>query len=171
MVLRPEPLAAAIEAVEAARGPTHRILLSPQGRPFDQADRGRALVQRPRILLICGRYEGFDERVAELFAHDVLSIGDFVLSGGEVAAAVVIEAVSRLVPGVHRQERVDRRRVLLRPAGWSTRTTPAPPSSAGSRCPRCCVSGDHARDRGLAPARSAAPHPRAPARPAGDATP
>src|SRR4051812_31975088 len=99
MVLRPEPLAAAIESVEAARGPCHRILLSPQGRPFDQAI-AADLAGRTRIMLVCGRYEGFDERIPALFAHDILSIGDFVLSGGEVAAAVVIEAVSRLVPGV-----------------------------------------------------------------------
>jgi tRNA (guanine37-N1)-methyltransferase len=99
MVLRPEPLAAAIESVQSARGTAHRILLSPAGRLFDQA-LARELVGHKRLMLICGRYEGVDERIAELFTDDVLSIGDYVLAGGEVAATVIIEAVSRLVPGV-----------------------------------------------------------------------
>lgn len=99
MVLRPEPLAAAIQHVEAARGPCHRIVLSPQGRVFDQAAAAR-LAGTGRVMFVCGRYEGIDERVCTLFAHEVFSIGDFVLSGGEIAAAVMIEAITRLVPGV-----------------------------------------------------------------------
>jgi tRNA (guanine37-N1)-methyltransferase len=99
MVMRPQPLADAIDAIEAQRGPCHRVFLSPQGHRFDQA-RAEALLAHPRILLVCGRYEGIDDRVAQAYAHDVLSIGDYVLSGGELAAAVVIEATSRLVPGV-----------------------------------------------------------------------
>jgi tRNA (guanine37-N1)-methyltransferase len=99
MVLRPEPLAAAIESVEAARGRSHRILLSPAGRLFDQA-LAQDLAGRGRLMLICGRYEGVDGRIDDLFADEVISIGDYVLAGGEVAATVVIEAVSRLIPGV-----------------------------------------------------------------------
>ncbi len=99
MILRPEPLAAALDHIATARGPAHRILLSPAGHRFDQA-MAADLAGRGRVLLICGRYEGVDERVAQLYADDVVSIGDYVLSGGEVAAAVIIEAVSRLVPGV-----------------------------------------------------------------------
>jgi tRNA (guanine37-N1)-methyltransferase len=99
MIMRVEPIAAAIEAIEAARGPSHRILLTPQGRPFDQA-RARELARRPRLLLVCGRYEGVDERVGAYLCHEQLSIGDFVLAGGELAAAIVVEAVARLVPGV-----------------------------------------------------------------------
>jgi tRNA (guanine37-N1)-methyltransferase len=99
MVLRPEPLAAAIESVEAARGRAHRILLSPAGRLFDQA-LAQDLAGRKRLMLICGRYEGVDERIADLFADEVISIGDYVLAGGEVAATVIVEAVSRLIPGV-----------------------------------------------------------------------
>ncbi len=99
MILRPEPVAAAIEAAEAARGRAHRVLLSPSGQLFEQAT-AVELVRRGRILLICGRYEGIDERIAELFADQVLSIGDYVLAGGELAAAVLIEAMARLVPGV-----------------------------------------------------------------------
>jgi tRNA (guanine37-N1)-methyltransferase len=99
MILRPEPLAAAIEAAEAERGRAHRVLLSPSGRLFDQA-LAAELAGRGRLMLICGRYEGVDERITDLFADDVVSIGDYVLAGGEMAAAVVIEAVARLVPGV-----------------------------------------------------------------------
>jgi tRNA (guanine37-N1)-methyltransferase len=99
MILRPDPVAAAVEAAEAERGRAHRVLLSPSGRLFDQA-MALELARGGRLLLICGRYEGIDERVAELFADQVLSIGDYVLAGGELAAAVVVEAVARLVPGV-----------------------------------------------------------------------
>jgi tRNA (guanine37-N1)-methyltransferase len=99
MIMRVEPLAAAIEALEAARGPSHRILLTPQGRPFDQR-RARELATLPRVTLVCGRYEGVDERVGAHLCHEQLSIGDFVLAGGELAAAIVVEAVARLVPGV-----------------------------------------------------------------------
>jgi tRNA (guanine37-N1)-methyltransferase len=99
MIMRVEPIAAAIEALEAARGPSHRILLTPQGRPFNQ-QRARELARLPRITLVCGRYEGVDERVGAQLCHEQLSVGDFVLAGGELGAAIVIEAVARLVPGV-----------------------------------------------------------------------
>jgi tRNA (guanine37-N1)-methyltransferase len=96
MVLMPEPLFAAVEAVEPPR-PLH--YLGPAGRPFDQGV-ARALADAEGFSLLCGRYEGVDERVREHLCDGELSIGDFVLSGGEVAAMVVIEAVARLVPGV-----------------------------------------------------------------------
>lgn len=99
MVMRVEPLVAAVEAIVAARGPAHRVLLSPAGRPLTQ-DRVRALAAEPRIVLVCGRYEGIDERVRELVIDEELSIGDFVLMGGEVAAMAVIDAVARFIPGV-----------------------------------------------------------------------
>ena len=99
MLMRVEPLAAAVEAIEAARGPSHRILMTPQGQVFDQR-RARELALLSRLTLVCGRYEGVDERVGSALCHEQLSIGDFVLAGGELAAAVVIEAVARLVPGV-----------------------------------------------------------------------
>jgi tRNA (guanine37-N1)-methyltransferase len=99
MVMRVEPIAAAIEAIEAARGPSHRVLLTPRGRVFDQT-RARELARLPRVTFVCGRYEGIDERVGAHVCHEELGIGDFVLAGGELAAAVVIEAVARLIPGV-----------------------------------------------------------------------
>lgn len=106
MVLKPEPLAEALgslgikskrESREESR--THVILLSAQGRVFTQSV-ARDLSKRERIVLICGRYEGVDERISELYCDMELSIGDYVLSGGEPAAAVVVDATMRLVPGV-----------------------------------------------------------------------
>jgi tRNA (guanine37-N1)-methyltransferase len=97
MVLKPEPIFAAVEALE--EGEKRRILLSPAGRRLDQ-DLVRDLAREPRLVLICGRYEGVDERVAEGLPAEEISIGDYVLAGGELAALVLLEAVSRHVPGV-----------------------------------------------------------------------
>jgi tRNA (guanine37-N1)-methyltransferase len=99
MVMKPEPLAAALESVETGPHPPHRIFLTPQGRRFDQRA-AVELAEKEHLVLICGRYEGVDERIRKLFVDDEISLGDFVLSGGEVAAAAVVEAVARLVPGV-----------------------------------------------------------------------
>ncbi len=100
MLLKPEPVFKAAETIFPDRRPDQRIiLLSPQGRLFDQAA-ARRLSGSAELLLICGRYEGVDERVAEHLADEEVSIGDYVLSGGELAAAVVIDAVARLLPGV-----------------------------------------------------------------------
>ena len=100
MVLMAPPTVAAVEAVRARAEPPGRlIVLTPQGRTFDQA-RARELAGEPRLILLCGRYEGFDERILETLEPEPLSIGPYVLSGGEVAAMVVIDAVMRLVPGV-----------------------------------------------------------------------
>ena len=97
MVLKAEPI---IAAVEDLRGPDGWVgLLTPQGRPLTQ-QRVAALAARPHLILICGRYEGVDERVRALAVDEEISVGDYVLSGGEVAAMVVIDAAARLVPGV-----------------------------------------------------------------------
>ena len=97
MLLKPEPV---FEAVEALAGEKTRvILLSPGGRKFDQAI-ARELSQQEELLLICGSYEGFDERIREQLADDELSIGDYVLTNGALPAMVVIDAVTRLLPGV-----------------------------------------------------------------------
>jgi tRNA (guanine37-N1)-methyltransferase len=99
MVMMPEPLFGAVEAVEAAEGlPRPLFLLSPGGRRLDQAGVVE-LAAGPGFSLLCGRYEGVDQRVADHLVDGELSIGDFVLSGGEAAAVVVIEAVARLLPG------------------------------------------------------------------------
>jgi tRNA (guanine37-N1)-methyltransferase len=109
MVLKPEPLAEALGSMgisrlgdrEAEQGEARPrvVLMSAQGRPFTQAV-ARDLVKLRRVVLICGRYEGVDERINELYCDMELSIGDYVLSGGELAAAVVVDTVMRLVPGV-----------------------------------------------------------------------
>jgi tRNA (guanine37-N1)-methyltransferase len=100
MVMKPEPLFLAVESIWPERTLRQKaILLSAQGRMFDQA-RANGLAREAELLLICGRYEGVDERVAEHLADDEISIGNYVLSGGELAAAVVIDTVARLLPGV-----------------------------------------------------------------------
>jgi tRNA (guanine37-N1)-methyltransferase len=140
MVMRVEPIAAALEAIATARGPSHRILLTPRGRLFDQAA-ARALARRPRLTLVCGRYEGMDERVSSLVDEE-LRLGDFVLAGGELAAAAVLEATARLVPGVlgcglsADEESFSAGRLehpqWTRPAVWN-----------GQAVPEVLLSGDH----------------------------
>jgi tRNA (guanine37-N1)-methyltransferase len=100
MLLKPAPIFEAVESVWPERTPAQRlVLLSAQGTRFDQAV-ARRFSQFEELFLICGRYEGVDERVAEHLADEELSVGDFVLSGGELAAAMVVDCVARLVPGV-----------------------------------------------------------------------
>ena len=99
MVMKPEPIFAAVEACLMGEVDVPVILLSPQGRLFTHAV-AVELSHTRRILLVCGRYEGVDERVREYLVTDEISIGDYVLTGGEVAALVVIDAVTRLIPGV-----------------------------------------------------------------------
>jgi tRNA (guanine37-N1)-methyltransferase len=107
MVLKPQPIAEALESLgiapkarraQAQSAPPQVVLLSAQGRPFTQA-LAREIASLDRIILICGRYEGVDERINQLYCDMELSIGDYVLSGGELAAAVVIDAAMRLIPG------------------------------------------------------------------------
>ncbi len=100
MLLKPEPLFEAVESIWPERGPGKRVLLlSAQGPLFHQAAAER-LSGMSELLLICGRYEGVDERVAEHLADEEVSVGDYVLSGGELGAAIVVDAVARLLPGV-----------------------------------------------------------------------
>lgn len=97
MVMKPEPIFAAVESLR--REETRVILMSPQGRPFRQAI-AQELAKLPHLVLLCGHYEGVDERVREHLVDDELSIGDYVLTGGELAAMVVCDAIVRLLPGV-----------------------------------------------------------------------
>ena len=99
MVMKVEPLAACIEAVRKERRNSRVILTSPRGKRFDQA-LASELAREEALLIICGRYEGVDERVRELFVDDEISLGDFVMTGGELASMVIVDAVSRLIPGV-----------------------------------------------------------------------
>jgi tRNA (guanine37-N1)-methyltransferase len=99
MVMKVEPVFAAVESVLGSQAPCPIILLTPQGRVFNQAV-ALELVQQPRLALICGRYEGVDERIREHLVTDQISIGDYVLTGGELPALILIDALSRLLPGV-----------------------------------------------------------------------
>ncbi|MDZ4224981.1 MAG: tRNA (guanosine(37)-N1)-methyltransferase TrmD, partial [bacterium] len=97
MVMKPEPLVAAVESVPRQEK-SLRILLSPKGTLFDQK-MAKELAQKDQLILVCGRYEGVDERVKELAIDEEISIGDYVLNGGEAAALVIVEALVRFIPG------------------------------------------------------------------------
>ncbi len=100
MVLKPEPIFRAVRTIRQAEEKTAVVLLSPQGRVFCQAEARRFASEFSQIILICGRYEGVDERVAEHLVTDEISIGDYVLTGGELPAMVMVDAVTRLLPDV-----------------------------------------------------------------------
>ena len=141
MILKPEPLAAAIEAVRGAGARV--ILLDPAGRPFTQGVAWE-LARIQHLVLVCGRYEGVDERVREHLVDEELSIGDYVLSGGELAALVVTEAVTRLLPGAlgdaAAPERDSFARGLLEHPHYTR-----PEVFRDWRVPEVLLSGDHAR--------------------------
>ena len=146
MVMKVEPFVRAIETIRAERGtPGAVVLLSPQGRRFDQVEAGR-LLGLDHVVLLCGRYEGIDERVRELVATEELSIGDFVVSGGEMPALLVIDAVSRLVPGiVGDMESVEQDSFAQGILDHPHYTRPA--EFAGRRVPDVLLSGHHAEVR------------------------
>lgn len=98
MVMKPEPLAMAIGEAKARNPEAQTILLSPQGKPFDQR-LAQELCHEKGLILVCGRYEGVDERVSQLLVDMELSIGDFILTGGELASMIVMDAIARLLPG------------------------------------------------------------------------
>jgi tRNA (guanine37-N1)-methyltransferase len=151
MVMKPDPIFAAVEGVLGSPPACPVILLSPQGRTFSQALAQELLglplpqgVERPRLALLCGRYEGVDERVREHLVSDEVSIGDYVLSGGELPALVLIDAITRLIPGA-----------LGDPCGALDDSYASglleyphytrPPEFRGWRVPEILLSGDHAR--------------------------
>jgi tRNA (guanine37-N1)-methyltransferase len=150
MVMKPDVLSDAIEAVAQAPGMAGvpKVLLSPRGAPFSQA-RGRELAKGPGVLLVCGRFEGVDERVIEAHALEEISVGDFVLSGGEIAAMAVMDCCVRLLPGVmgaaeSASEESFEDGLLeyphyTRPATW------AGPDGTERRVPEVLVSGHHGK--------------------------
>jgi tRNA (guanine37-N1)-methyltransferase len=143
MVMKPEPIFAAVEAVLGTPPAAPVILLSPQGRVFTQAI-AQELAQQPRLALICGRYEGVDERVRQHLATDEISIGDFVLTGGELPALLLIDAVARNLPGVLGQvdgALTDSHATGLLEGPHYTR----PAEFRGWSVPPELLSGDHAR--------------------------
>jgi len=151
MVMKPEPIFAAVEEVLGAPPRCPLILLTPQGRVFNQAMAGElasASLQRPdrprRLGLLCGRYEGIDERVRQHLVTDEISIGDYVITGGELAALVVIDAVTRFIPGVLGDPDGaldDSHASGLLEYPHYTR----PPEFRGWRVPEVLLSGDHGR--------------------------
>jgi tRNA (guanine37-N1)-methyltransferase len=142
MVFKPEPIFAAVEAVRLPAD-TPVVLLSPQGRTFD-ARLAADMARHAQVVLICGRYEGVDERVAEHLATDEVSIGDYVLTGGELAAMVVVDAVSRFISGVvGREESV--RRESFREGRLDYPQYTRPREFRGMKVPEVLFSGDHRR--------------------------
>jgi tRNA (guanine37-N1)-methyltransferase len=143
MVMKPEPFFEAVEFLEPA-GPV--VLLSPRGKVFSHRDAVRFSIE-PELTLLCGHYKDVDQRVAEGLATEEISLGDFVLSGGEVAALAVIDAVVRLLPGAmgdHESASSDSfyEGPLLSPPSWTR-----PPEYRGLEVPDVLRSGDHARIR------------------------
>jgi len=150
MVMKPDILSAAIEAVAGTSETSSmpKILLSPRGAPFSQA-RARELAAGPGVVLVCGRFEGVDERVIEAHALEEISVGDFVLSGGEIGALVVIDCCVRLLPGVmgaaHSGDEESFEDGLLeyphytRPATWTG------PDGTERRVPEVLLSGHHGK--------------------------
>ncbi len=146
MVMTPEPWVRAVRAIREEGGePGAVVLLSPQGRVFDQAEAAR-LRQAAHVVLLCGRYEGVDERVRELVATEELSVGDFVVSGGELPALLVVDAVSRLVPGVVGDAgSVEEDSFMRGLLDYPHYTRPA--EFEGRRVPEVLLSGHHAEIR------------------------
>lgn len=144
MIMKPEPIFRAAETVLGESiGSVPVLLLTPQGRPFNH-ERAKELSRLPRLALVCGRYEGVDERVREHLATDEISIGDYVLTGGELPAMIVIDAVARLIPGVLGDAEAaaeDSHAAGLLEYPHYTR----PVEFRGWRVPDVLVSGDHAR--------------------------
>jgi tRNA (guanine37-N1)-methyltransferase len=143
MILKPEPIAAAVEALRGAGAEARVILLGPAGRRFSQ-EVARELARRPHLILLCGRYEGVDERVSEILVDEELSIGDYVLTGGEPAALVVTDAVTRLLPGVLGDEDAPARDSFARGLLEYPQYT-RPEVFRGASVPEVLRSGDHRR--------------------------
>lgn len=141
MVLKPEPIFKAVEAVRSDKD-TPVVLLSPQGRRLDSRTAGQ-MAESPGLVLICGRYDGVDERVVQHLATDEISIGDYVLSGGELAALVLVDSVARFVPGVvGKQESVQQDSFFAGSLDYPQYTRPR--AFRGITVPDILFSGDHA---------------------------
>jgi tRNA (guanine37-N1)-methyltransferase len=140
MVLKPEPIFAAVESLDPDRGRV--LLLSPAGRRLDQS-LVRELSGEPHLTLLCGRYEGVDERVVEGLPAEEVSIGDYVLAGGEVPALVVIEAVTRLIPGVIGKDESHEQDSFAEPGMLDHPQYTRPAEFRGMAVPEVLRSGDH----------------------------
>jgi tRNA (guanine37-N1)-methyltransferase len=147
MLLKPEPVFKAVESIWPDRQPDQRIvLLSASGKRFDQAA-ARRLSGYKELLLVCGRYEGVDERVAEHLADEELTVGDFVLSGGELAAAMIVDAVARLLPGVLGHPDSALRESFSDPGLLDCPQYTRPADFRGWQAPEVLLSGNHEQIR------------------------
>lgn len=144
MVLRPEPILDCVEWLEARHGTFRKILLTPDGTPFAQRTAER-MVGEERVLLLCGRYEGFDERIRSALEWEDISLGDFVLAGGEIPALAVTEAIVRLVPGVLGDERSVESESFGAGGGLDHPHYTRPRTFRGLAVPDVLVHGDHAQ--------------------------
>ena len=143
MVMKPEPLKTAIESVKVKNGSGHVVLLSPQGRQYNQTV-VQELSGKEHLILICGRYEGVDKRLIDVSVDDEISIGDYILTGGELAAMIIVDSVTRVLPGVlgcsdSAEKDTFSRRLLKHPQYTRPRVFD------GVEIPEILLSGDHAK--------------------------
>ncbi|HIQ36810.1 MAG TPA: tRNA (guanosine(37)-N1)-methyltransferase TrmD [Desulfocapsa sulfexigens] len=143
MVMKPEPLKTAIESVKVKNGSGHVVLLSPQGRQYNQKV-VQELSGKEHLILICGRYEGVDKRLIDVSVDDEISIGDYILTGGELAAMIIVDSVTRVLPGVlgcsdSAEKDTFSRRLLKHPQYTRPRVFD------GVEIPEILLSGDHAK--------------------------
>ncbi len=143
MVMKPEPLLTALESVRNKQGSEHVVLLSPQGRQYTQGI-AQELSKKEHIVLVCGRYEGVDERLIETCVDEEISIGDYILTGGELAAMIIVDSVTRILPGVlgcadSATKDTFSRKLLKHPQ--YTR----PRDFNGKKVPEVLLSGDHVK--------------------------
>ncbi len=143
MVLKPEPIVECVEWLERRHGRFRRLLMCPTGAPFRQ-QRAEELAREERILLLCGRYEGFDARVKKALDFEEISVGDYVLSGGELPALTVVEAVTRLLPGVLGDERSAHEDSFREEGVLDHPHYTRPRVFRGEAVPEALLSGDHA---------------------------
>ncbi len=144
MVLRPEPVIECIEWLEARHGTFKKLLLCPSGARYEQSH-AHELAEEERVLLLCGRYEGFDERITEVLDFEPYSVGDYVLAGGELPAMTIVESVVRLLPGVLGDERSAAQDSFQSGGGLDHPHYTRPREYRGHEVPAVLLSGDHER--------------------------
>ena len=144
MVMKPEPFFRAVESLQEKlyAGAAHVILTSPQGNPFNH-EKALELSRQKGLIILCGHYEGIDERVREHLVHEEISVGDYVLTGGEIPAMAMVDAVSRLIPGVLSREAVQEESFSQGLLEYPQYTRPE--VFRGLKVPEVLLSGDHAR--------------------------
>ena len=144
MLIQPEPVVLCVERILRERGPGRVLITTPQGRKFTQT-LAREFADEDHIVLVCGRYEGFDDRIREILHAEELSIGDYVLTGGELAAMVVTDAVVRLVPGALGDAASAATESFSAEQALEGPQYTRPPQFRGLDVPEVLLSGDHAR--------------------------